>query len=289
MDGEINDETRDTAAAVQAGRESASAEERTFHLEVLGQTIPIAVNGTQVVVLHDAIKQAEQLGPAPLRRALGLNFTEVKSFNAYVSTYKHPKRTLIYADVTAKKLTAVFDDYELGAAEGLGGAGWRQHRATYTCPLSPEWKLFCSTAGRALGQMEFGDFIEANMEYLTSADGFPAPGDVLLMARSLVINTKGTFTRKVDVTSGNGTLICETDHGPESTKIPRAFLLALRVFEGGEAYQVEARLRFTMKENVPSFTFTLHRVAEWEAKAFDDVREQVETGTGVLVLAGTPG
>lgn len=287
---EINDDTRDIAAAVQAGRDAATADLRVTDVDVLGQTIPVCVNHNgDVFAMEGVIAQAERLAPAPARRKLALTFTEVASFVAYVNRFKHATRTAIYADVQRKQLTAVIDDFDEGGLKGNGGAAWREHRAAYSCPLAPEWLLFKQHANKAMSQGAFGDFIEANMEYLTSGDGFPAPGDVLLMARSLVINTKGTFTRKIDRTSGNGTLICTTDHGDESTKIPRAFLLALRVFEGGDARMVEARLQFTMEGNSPAFTFVLHRVTEHEAEAFAEVRGIVEASTGCPLFAGTPG
>lgn len=298
---EISDETRDIAAAVLAGRESATAENRVTTVETLGIDIAVAVQRDgSVHVLKEAIGQAEQLMLEPIRRKGHVTLTEVDSFNAYVNRFKSPERTVVYASSAHRRLTAVFDEFRAGAVpvpdvEGdidwqVGRAGWRQHRASYTCPLAPEWKTFTGAASKDMSQAAFGDFIEAQMEYLASGDGFAAPGDVLLMARSLVINSKGTFSRKLNPTTGESSLVCETDHGAESTKIPRAFLLALRVFEGGEAYAVEARLRFQMLNGTtPSFSFALHRQAEIELQAFTDVRAAVVKATGVPLFAGEAG
>lgn len=288
---EITDDTRDIAAAVIAGRESADAGERVHLLSVLGADIPIATTRDgNVRVFDEALKHGENLRPTPVRRKGRVTLTEAKSFIDYVNRFKTEGRTVVYASTARKELTAVFDEFFQGDMGQEGAAGWREHRAQYTCPLAPEWKLFAAQAGKELSQTAFGDFVEANMEYLASREGFPAPGDVLLMARSLVINTKGVFSRKTNVTTGESSLICETDHGAESTKIPRAFALALRVFEGGDAYAVEARLRFAMLNGTtPAFTFTLHRQAEIELEAFTDVRALVEGGTGVPLFAGEAG
>ncbi len=298
---DMTDETRDIAAAVIAGQQAATVADRVTDVEALGIGIPVAVQRDGAVhVLKEALATAESLMVEPVRRKGHVTLTEVDSFNAYVNRFKTPGRTVVYASTAQRRLTAVLDEMREGAVPDpdvetdwqAGRAGWREHRASYTCPLAPEWKTFTAAASKDMSQSAFGDFIEANMEYLASSvtDGYPPPGDVLQMARSLVINSKGTFSRKLNPTTGESSLVCETDHGAESTKIPRAFALALRVFEGGEAYQVEARLRFAMLNGTtPSFSFTMHRQAEIELQAFTDVREAVVKATGVPLFAGEAG
>ena len=63
------------------------------------------------------------------------------------------------------------------------------------------------------------------------------------MARDLQIHTRGTFTKKLHPTTGDFALVCKQETEASSTPIPRAFLVALPVFEGGPLYQLEARIR----------------------------------------------
>jgi uncharacterized protein YfdQ (DUF2303 family) len=141
-------------------------------------------------------------------------------------------------------------------------------------------------------QSAFADWIDQNMEDLTSErgkeTGFPPPVAVLEMARSLQIHTKGRYERQINPTTGDHSLVCKQESESSSTPIPRAFLLALPVFEGGEFYRVEARIRLQMRDGAPLFTYVLHRRAEIERDAFGSVRKQVALEGKVQVFAGRP-
>jgi uncharacterized protein DUF2303 len=111
----------------------------------------------------------------------------------------------------------------------------------------------------------------------------------LQIARSLHVMTKGEFRREVNVTTGDSTFVCKTDTDASSTRIPRAFMLGIPVFDGGVRYQVEARIRFALVGGArPAFTIMLYRRTEIERLAFGEVRKLVATATGRLVLAGAP-
>lgn len=112
--------------------------------------------------------------------------------------------------------------------------------------------------------------------------------EMLKVARELHIRTKGTFQREVNPTTGDFILVNKNETETGSTVIPRAFALAIPVFEGGERYQVEARVRFQLTGSGPMFSFTMHRRAEIERDAFDGVRQIIAVGTERPVLAGTP-
>jgi uncharacterized protein YfdQ (DUF2303 family) len=209
------------------------------------------------------------------------------SFIAHVNRYKVTEQTTVWADAKDFTVQVVFDDDPAGG--DLQRAGWGEHRARYTCPRSPEWLAWIALEGKEIGQAAFAQFLEDRLEDIASKDGFPKPAELLDMARNLVINATGKFKKTIDPTSGTGTLVCESEHGAGSTRIPRAFVLGLRVFEGGHAYKVEARIRFVMREATPIFSYVLHRRAEIERDAFNDVRETIAKGTGLAIFAGNPG
>lgn len=244
--------------------------------------------GDQIVLARDVMEALDQRMPGPRARKGTHTITELESLVAYVNRYKSDN-TLAWANVDAFKLEVVLDDHPEGhPLEGKGKAAWRQHRAVYTCPRSPEWKAWTEHDGRPLGQEQFADFVETRLEDLRGGDGYPKPLEVLNMARHLVMHQKGMFERKIDPTTGNGILINKVENVADSTVIPRAFLLGIPVFEGGAAYQVEARVRFALTEGRPVFSYTLHRRKEIERDAFNDVRSRFHSATAVLVLAGTP-
>lgn len=282
----MHNDLKDVQAIVAAGQESVTIEKRVATIKVNGIDVPVAANGVGVAVIEAALahSDARQLGPR--RRTLNVVLADVASFIAYVNRHKDADSSVIYANPAHNTITCVFDDFPSGPAQTGGRALWREHRALYACPLAPEWVRWTALEGKAMGQVAFGDLIDAQMHDLTSGEGFASPPELLQMARSLQVNSVGRYKRVVNPTTGEGSLICETEHGPESTRIPRAFLLALRVFEGGALYQVEARLRFSMMNGAPTFSFDLHRREELERDAFGDVRKAVSEETGVLQLAG---
>lgn len=246
-------------------------------------------DGSDCVVLATAVMEAlDQRMPGPRARKGSHLIAELESLVSYVNRYKSDD-TLAWANVDGFRIEVVLDDHPAGArVEAFKRTAWRQHRAVYTCPRSPEWKAWTGLDGNPLAQEQFADFIEARLEDIRGGEGYPKPLDVLHMARHLVMHQKGTFERKIDPTNGNGILVNKVENETGSTVIPRAFLLGIPVFEGGAHYQVEARVRFAIAEGRPTFSYTLHRRKEIERDAFGDVRTKFHSATAVPVLAGSP-
>lgn len=288
--------TSDTAAAVEAGRKAATLAERFDVIDntpegsvasaALWDSIPICLRDNGAVeVAHDLHEEMLGMAPGPRRRESKPSFHELQSFIAYLNRHRHPLESVAFADLSSFSVEAIFDYHPEGPEHDA--ARWMVHRASYVCPRSPEWLAWTEREGKPQAQEAFADFIEQRLEDIASGDKkFPAALDLLEMARNLMVRTQGQFQRTIDPTSGTGTLINKTEHGAESTKIPRAFILGLRVFEGGALYQVEARLRFELREGRAMFTYSLHRRGEVERAAFSDVTRAV---AGVVpVFAGKP-
>lgn len=282
----------DIDAAVEAGVHAADATTRL--LELGAEKVPVAIvpNTMSAFILEEALALSDARAPAP-RRKLGVStHEELESFIAHANRHKDPD-SVVFANVAKTQLVALYDYNRAGVD---GAPRWGQHRAIYVCPLSKQWQTWKALDGKRQAQVAFGDFVEANMRDLASpsqASGaipndMPAPADVLQMARDLRVLTNATYTRKIDRTTGEGELISKTENKTDATKIPRAFLLQLPVFEGGELYAVEARLRFEMADGAPFFTFVLFEVERIVRDAFGSLRKQVAEGTGLPFFAGTP-
>jgi|SRR5688572_24978383 len=288
--GHEDEDITETAAAVDAGSDAATIEQQIETYDIDGVALPLALRRcgrgeSSVVVLEDALRIADSRATTPRRRIGTARIAELDSFTEHVNRYKSAA-TLIWADVEAMQLTAVYNEHPEGALDIT--TGWRDFRAVYTCPRSPEWLAWTAADGKAMHQDAFADFLEARLEDLIGGDGFPKPVDMLQMARDLVVRSKGTFERKVDVTNGNNILVNKTETDTGSTVIPRSFLIGVPVFEGGSRYQVEARIRFALIQGTPSFAFVLHRRREVERDAFGDVRSKAAAATELPVYAGKP-
>ena len=282
----------DLTAAFEAGLETKDIKRRIAWIDREGEdgAVPVYVTADgKIQVLGDVMHALEEQKAGPRRRQGVAQFAELESFIRYVNRFKQ-QPAVVFADIARMQVTAVLDYHPEGSK--ATDAGWLGHRAVYECPRSRQWKEWTGNDGKAMRQDVFAAWIEDHLDDLTSGSGkagdYPAPAAVLEMARNLQVHTKGRFERSFNPTTGESSLVCKTENEASSTPIPRAFLLALPVFEGGELYRVEARMRLALHEGAPLFTSVLHRRAEIERDAFDGVRAKVATETKIPLFAGAP-
>lgn len=268
----------DTEAAVEAGARAAVAEDRLAEWNGL----PLVQVGARLGLDKEtlAAHEARQAEPPRLRGEATLH--DLDSFCAYV-TDEAGEEVWLDRNGGRPRLVAVMD-----------ASGWRGWRAHHPIDHSPEWAKWLGVAGKPMSQGDFGDLLEERWEDLVEPGdvvGGAKPVDLITMARDLRIHTVGKFQRRIDPVTGTGSLLFETEHGAGSTKIPRAFALALRPWEGGDAYRVEARLRFLLVDGRATFTVTLHRIEEVWLKAWRELagklRERLGKG-GTKVYIGAP-
>ena len=280
---------QDLGAVVAAGMMATSVDERIVVLPIKAETeLPIGTRASgEPFLLEPVLAAMDARRPAPARRSGTRVLHELEGFIEYVNRHKQPGQSIVYANGRSFQVACVFDDHPEGA--NATAAAWRDFRAVYTCPRAREWDVWTQNDGKQMSQEAFAQFIESNLEDLIGpqkGQDLPLPAEVLDMTRNLQINMVGTFKRVFDPTSGTGTLVSQSEHGQGSTRIPRAFQVALRVFDGGDRYPVEARVRFSCSEGKALFSYTLHRRAEIERDAFADVRIAIATRAQLPVLAG---
>jgi uncharacterized protein YfdQ (DUF2303 family) len=284
----MSDETN-TEAVISLAREAVELDKRLNAVELGHRSVMVRIGASgQPEFAHDIQAAIEKRLPEPLRREGRIVLTELDAFIKVVNRWKVEERTTIYADATKPSLLAVFDEHPSGNI----GAGWRsEFTAAYLPPHSPEWKRWTAAAGKEMSQEEFADFLDTNLADVTTipaaAPGtYPSPVELLEMARNLSIHSSGSYEKKIDTTTGTGTLVIKDEHASYSTKIWKQFPLALRVFERGKHYQVDARIRFRLQGRA-IFSFTLHRVEEVALSAFTEIREVVaKECVGVAMYAG---
>lgn len=265
--------------AFRLARESA-----TEVVDVAG--VPTLVTATGAKPLAECLEVADRRASAPRSRTGTAHLHELAAFVAHVNRFKAPE-SAVFADVTGRKLVAIYDYHPGG--EDPASAAWCRHRAEYTCPLSEPWLAWNAAAGELMSLDTFAELIEDRFDDLHGEKGYPDPLDVLGLARNFEMATNGVYKRRTDPRTGNYTLVCQqTTDESASTTVPRAFLVALPVFEGGALRLVEARVKLKTADGKPSIGFDLHRVREHMREAFAEVRTTVAESTGLPVFAGTP-
>lgn len=299
----------DVQEIIEAAREGVAVDTRITEVEhpdtpegEAGPAVIAALSSTcdgdsvthEVRLAEDIMAALDARLPGPRRREGTVTLHDVHSFCEYLSRYQVQDSSVVYADIAGMTFAAVLDEHPVSVArEGAivtepPPTRWRGFRAVYTCPRSPEWKAWTSHDGEQMKQEAFADFLEERLEDMVAGNNYPKPIEVLAVARQLHIRTKGTFQREINPTNGDYILVNKTETETGSTEIPRAFGLAIPVFEGGERYAVEARVRFAIGNSGPAFSYTLHRRSEIERDAFTGVRNLIANTTKLPVLLGKP-
>lgn len=223
----------------------------------------------------------ESLLEAPLRKRGVTTLHDAHSFIAVVNAQKN-EATSIYSTINPPTFTAVFNDI-------TAGPGWRDHCARYNAPLSPEWKTWSAKDGSQMGQADFAQFIETNLPDIAEPEG----AVVLEVARSLEAKKKVNFASSIRLSDGSHQFTYEEDVQGSAQKgqlkVPEAFILAIPVFENGELWRVEAKLRYRIQDGDKlQIWYELvrpHKVVEGAVK---DLRSQIANETARPILVGSP-
>jgi uncharacterized protein YfdQ (DUF2303 family) len=277
--------TGDIQAAIDLAKESVGVAPR---ITMIGKVpVALAPPGTSLAALEGVLNLNDKLAENPRAREGVAILAELESFIAHVNRYRD-EGSVIFADIAKMTLTAIYDYHPADVPGGKSLPRWCKHRATYQSLLSRQWQLWTRLENAPLTQDQFADVLEQNMGDLASVEGATEPAKMLEIARFLVIKQKGEFSRSVNPTTGEYALTNKSENDVGSTTIPRSFMLGLPVFEAGALYQVEARIRFAMKDSKPTFSYFLFEKERLLRDAFNEVRDQATKGTGVPILAGVP-
>lgn len=244
----------------------------------------------------------ENVLPAPTRKRANVTMNDADSFIAYInkhSGYNHvgievvsPANCALYADADFEaqtiKITGLLDDH----GGNIADAKWRDHRATFEPKSTVEWKRWNESDGKRMEQKQFAEFIEENLPDITAMEGMPSGSDMLRMATQFEMNSAKRFKSSLDLQS-NGvamTFVDEQDHETETKmNLFKKFALGIRVFIGGNAYPLEARLKFKASQGVLQFWYELIRPDRVFSTAVADELAKIKAQTHCLLLNGNPG
>jgi uncharacterized protein YfdQ (DUF2303 family) len=286
-------------AAIEAGRQIAEAKSRL--VDVLGLPVVIAPNDQAASVVTAAIELADKRAETPRRRGGTSKHSDLSSLIAHAIRHKDAD-SVAFADQGSGEILVIYDYNRAGpptpiASAQAGGSGsprWGIHHATFTAPPSTEWKKWFGVHNVPMKQVQFGDFLEDNMDDLAgpeSVNGIqdvPSPAKLLDVARSLVVMKGGRFESKINRDTGERTLVNTDEHGDTSTKVPNRFLIGIPIYEGGDVYEVECRLRFELGGGGVSFTVAIKDHEKLLRKAFADSWMKVRDGASLPVFLGKP-
>lgn len=227
------------------------------------------------------VKNLETLLEKPTRKSGNVTLRDVKSFTLLVNAEK-VTNTRIYGSYTTPGFKAVFNDH------GLLGAGWQDHTATFSCPLSTEWKTWSAKDGHQMTQEEFAQFIENNLPDIAQ----PPAADMLEISRTLEAKKKVNFASGIRLANGQNQLTYEEEISGTAAKgqiqVPEEFVVGIPVLESGIKYAVTCRLRYRILDGGKMrMWFELVRPHKILEDAIKEVWFQIEQDTGLTVLNGS--
>lgn len=267
----LNEATNEAAVTIAMGAGLAEH-------EMVGDT-PTAVlpEGFQRVSLEEYL-------PAPTRSRGNTTLRDVVSFISLVNQEKGLNLTRIYGCYEPAAFKAVFND------NFMDMPGWRDHTASFSCPLSVEWKTWKAKNGVKMTQSDFAQFIEDNLPDVAT----PPAADMLEISRTLEAKKAVDFASAVRLSNGQNEFTYQEVVSGTANKgklqIPESFTIGIPVLEGGERYGVECRLRYRIADGGKlQMWYDMLRPHKVVEDAIKQVWLSISEGTGLEILNGAIG
>lgn len=248
----------DVQAAIDAGRELAIK--------------PEMIGGTPVIFAPEGFGVHELTGLRDYPRHIEetVRHTTAASFVAYYNRYAGGG-SAIFLDTSSAAFTAVLDYHN-------GGPDWCLHKSVYAMEPTHEWEQWKANDKKVFLQEEFGRFIENNLVEIVN----PPNGEMLEVALSLQAKSNVDFSKATRLDNGQTQFqYVETIEGKAGLqgqlKVPDLFSIGLKLFEGGEAYQMDARFRYRIKDGNLSLWYELVRPHKTLEANVADTRAHIES------------
>ena len=239
-----------------------------------------------------------EIGLPPLRTTGTFHFHQLDGFIDYINNHYHTEdRAEIWANCSKSTITAVLDghmrisrDEWVKSSEDLGQApGWGAHRAILEFQLTLAWQEWTAFAAKPHPQDEFANFLEDHLADVVEPDA----ADLLEIASSLSVTSGVHFKQATRLASGEVSFQYTEEHTASGgrqnqLKIPTAVTLALTPFEGGAAFRVPARFRYSLRDQRLSLRLILDRPDQILRTSMDDACSEVAAATGLNVYHGIP-
>jgi len=237
------------------------------------------------------VKDTETLLDAPRRKKARVGIATTPDFINYLKRQGSLDSCTIWceADYPIGKVeyTAIINDH----TEAEDGQQWRDHIATYVPAKSVEWRRWNDANAKAMDQMTFANFLETNLADIASAEGYPTGTEMLTMATGLEIIQDSRIKSAVRIQSGGVRVEYVDDANADTAKsmeVFSKFALGLPVFWGGDAYQVEARLKYKLREGKLTFWYELTRPDKTLEDAAHSITAAIQSSTGFPMFHGNP-
>ena len=270
-----NDSTN-FASAVRFGKE------QTLQMEYKGTPVFVIPNDMKVATLENLVEK-QQDRPYKLNQSVEL--LSADSFIEYYNRFATESST-IFVDVENANFTAILDYHDSPTEPA-----WKNHRASYSCPLTKEWGSWINRNNDKMSQEEFALFIEDNLAEISEPNG----AEMLEIAASPKAKTDVEFKSNIRLDNGqvqfNYTETVNAQAGVSGQfTIPEKITIIVKPFLSGAPYEMQARFRYRVTANGLSMWYTLIRPHLIKQDAVSEVIEKVKASvtSGQVIEAKEP-
>ncbi len=227
----------------------------------------------------------------PRRKIAKVKLHDAESFIDYVKRHGSLTDSTVWcvADYLAGKVNflAILNDH----GEDESKAAWQDHRATFAPKFSEEWMRWIGKHKQPFSQAEFASFIEDNLKDIASVEGQPTGAQMLEMALTFEANQDMRFKSAIRLQSGGVQMQFVQDDDAQTLQKMQVFdrfSIGFPVFWNGDAYRIDARLRYRVRDGKLTFWFELIRQDKVLEAATQTLIAQIREKTGNPFFFGEP-
>ncbi len=228
---------------------------------------------------------------APRRKIAKVRLHDADSFIDYLKRHGSLADSTIWCVANYKLGTVSFTGILNDNGEEEAKSAWRDHRATFSPEFSEEWVRWVGMHKKPFNQTDFAAFIEDNLKDIASGENCPTGAQMLEMAPSFEANQDMRFKSAIRLQNGGVQMSFAQDDDAQTLQKMQAFdrfSIGFPVFWNGDAYRVDARLRYRVREGKLTFWFELLRQDKVLEAATQTLIKQIREKTGNPFFFGDP-
>ena len=236
-------------------------------------------------------KDDSRLLDFPLRKVAQVRLHDTNSFVEYVSRHGCPETTTVWCVASYKAGTVTFLGIINDNSADQITPGWRDHKAHFQPEFSEEWARWVGKHNVGFSQSDFAAFIEDNLKDVAGVEGQPTGAQMLEMALTFEASQDMRFKSAIRLQSGGVQMSFVQDDDANTLRKMQVFdrfSLGLPVFWNGEAYRIDARLRYRVREGKLTFWYELIRRDKVLEAATQTLIGQIREKTGFPFFFGDP-
>lgn len=224
------------------------------------------INGHHLIVVPDGmtVRELDDINPFIHHTKATVKTDSAASFIEYFNRFSDDKSAVF---MSGDGIYTGIIDYHSET-----NPDWCDHKVLFNPVKTEEWHKWLSLNGNKFDQEEFAYFIEDCAEEIIN----PPAAEMLEIATTLKAKTKIDFSSGKNLANGQTQLtyneVIDGAAGPKGElKIPEKIVIGMRLYKGGEAYKMEARFRYRIREGKIALWYDIIRPQKTIDSALEDM------------------